>query len=482
MKTVKIDIKFDSHYKLSVSVSNEVLLQQLKEYCETRDLIVFKTKGKNPILRRELKISKLYDEVSDDTVRIDAGLIDYLVAWVRDIDRSVYEIDLILDIPIVKPVKLNKRWNDILRDNQKEDVITLTRYFGGLAAQHTGYGKTLCMLSILECLPGRSLILVPNSGILSEVQQRGEQFGVTIPHYNWSGKFDILNPVGFLRSNESKKPEVARWLSKVQNVFTDEAHYLQARSWNDLFDRFLPNVKRAYGFSASPDSKDGKHLTPGELEIRKLGNKSAKILGLSGSTRVKRKSQAEMTLVEVKAEITPEIHEPTENWQEALDLMLMQPQCAYVISEVIKNFPDIKFYIPVHKIESGRRLFDQLWNYGVKGVFWRSGDTFPKKEDSKEDTLAFVKRHVIQDEYRFLMTTSVGFEGVDMPALSGIIPLTGKSYRMVMQPAGRSARGNSLTYVLIRDKHNRVMENQTKERKTKITREYNVVQNTRLSY
>ena len=482
MKTVDIDIKFDTHYKLAITISDEVLLQQLTDYAETRDLIVFKTKGKNPILKRELKITKLYEEVSENTIRIDAGLIDYVVAWVRSLDRGVYDLHVRSDLPHTTSVELNDKWNNTLRDDQKEDVKTLTRFYGGLAAQHTGYGKTLCMLSIVECLPGRSLILVPNSGILSEVQLRGEQFGITIPHYSWDTSLDILNPVGFLRSKEAKKDHVKEWLSGVENVFTDEAHYLQAKSWDTLFREFLPNVKRAYGFSASPDSKDGKHLTPGEMEIRTLGSKSAKILGLSGSTRVKRKSKAAMTLVEVKAEITPEVHVSPENWQEALDLMLMQPSCARVISEVIDRYPDVKFYIPVHKIESGRRLFDQLQKYGIKGVFWRAGETVPEKEDSKEDTLTFVKRHVIQDEYRFLMTTSVGFEGIDIPALSGIIPLTGKSYRMVMQPAGRSARGGEITYVLIRDKHNRVMENQTRERKSKITKEYNVVRNERLSY
>jgi superfamily II DNA or RNA helicase len=480
MKNVKISIQFTNHYKLAVSISDTILLDSLKRYCETKDMIVFKTKGKNPVLRRELKISVLWVEKDEESILIDAGLIDYLVTWVGGLDKDEYDIDLSLDIPQVNPVVLNDRWNGILRDDQKEDVLKLTRFYNGLAAQHTGYGKTLCMLSIVECLPGRSVILVPNSGILSEVQLRGEQFGVVIPHYRWSGSRDILNPVGFLRANESKKNKASAWLEGVENVFTDEAHYLQANSWTTVFDTFLPNVKRAYGFSASPDSKNGKHLTPGEMQIRDLGYRSAKIIGLSGTTRVKRKSKAEMTLVEVTSQITPEKHDPPENWQEALDLMIKRPECARVISEVIKKYPTVKFYIPVHKIESGRMLFDQIQRYGVKGVFWRAGETVPES-DSKEDTLSFIKRHVVKDEYRFLMTTSVGFEGVDMPSLSGVIPLTGKSYRLVMQPAGRSSRGDTLMYVLIHDKHNRVMKNQTAERKRTITREYDVVKSVRLS-
>jgi hypothetical protein len=475
-------IRFTGHYKLDVSVSEEDILERLINYCETKDLIIFKTRGRRGVLRRESKITKLWEPISGDTIRIDAGLIDYLAAWIRTVkDRKIV---LDVDVPRVQSVELNTHWSSILRDDQKEDVLMLTKSYGGLAAQHTGFGKTLCLLSIVDCLPERSLILVPSSGILSEVQQRGSEFGIYIPHYEWENKIEIVNPIGFLRSKEVKKPHVQAWLKEVINVFTDEAHHLQATSWNELF-RYLPNIIRSYGFSASPDSKDGKHLTPAEIEIRNLGYKSAKIIGLSGSTRVRRRSKTKVTLVDVYTEITPSYSPTVENWQESLDVMLKRPECARIIAEVMRKFPNIKFYIPIHKIDSGRSLFKNILKCGVRGIFWQAGVVYNGGSEVKttgNDELSYVKTIVKRRSCRFLMTTSVAYEGIDIPNLSGIIPLTGKSYRMVMQPAGRSARGKELTYVLIHDNNNKTMKSQTRERRVKITREYDVVRTVKLSF
>lgn len=484
MEKIDISIRFIKHYKLSIYISNKFLLNNLKKDFETKEFVIFKTRGKKPILRKELKITKLWNELDEKTIEIDAGLVDYLVAWFRSLDKNEFKISLDIDIPIVSPININEKWNSILRDTQKEDIVALTSHYGGLAAQHTGYGKTLILLSIIESISGRSLILVPNSGILSEVQLRGNQFDVYIPHYQWDENvsFNILNPIGFLRSNEKKKKDANIWLSKVENVFTDEAHYLQANSWNTLFNDFLPSVKRAYGFSASPDSKDGKHLSPNEIDIKDLGYRSSKIIGLSGTTRVRRKAKAKMTLVEVKSEISPEVKKVPLNytWQDALSDMMMRPQCARVIASIIEKFPEITFYIPIHSIDAGLILFKGIEKCGIKGIFWRSGETIPNSEPG-ENALSCVKRHIVKDEYRFLMTTSVAYEGVDMPVLSGIIPLIGKSYRTVMQPLGRATRGDTVVYVLIRDKHNKTMEKQTKERRDRISREYDIVKKIKLS-
>jgi hypothetical protein len=480
MINVDVRIKFTSHYKLAISISHKFLLDNLKRYFETKDMIVFRTRGKRPVLRRELKVSDLWQEYDDNTILVDAGLIDYTVAWFRLIDKSEFKISLDITIPSVNAVIINDKWNQILRDDQKEDIVALTSHYGGLAAQHTGYGKTMCLLAILESIEGRSVVLVPTSGIMSEVLERAKTFDVSISHYKWGENTEIINPKGFLRSNEAKKDIAKEWLSEVKNVFTDEAHYLQANSWNEMFNLFLPDARRSYGFSASPDSKNGKHLSPTDMIIKELGFKSAKIVGLSGTTRVRRRAKAKMTLVEVKTEITPENHRVYENWQEALCDMMERPECARIIATVMSKYSNITFYIPVHSIQSGKILFKNLERYGAKGVFWRAGETIPNFKPD-EDPLACVKRYIVKDEYRFLMTTSVAYEGVDMPVLSGIIPLIGQSYRTVMQPLGRATRGDTVMYVLIRDKNNNTMEKQTKERKSKISREYDIVQRIKLS-
>jgi superfamily II DNA or RNA helicase len=116
---------------------------------------------------------------------------------------------------------------------------------------------------------------------------------------------------------------------------------------------------------------------------------------------------------------------------------------------------------------------------GIKGVFWSEKHLYPEKSDKHEQDLEFIKRCISDDTHRFLMTTSVGFEGIDIPALAGIIPLVGTSYRMVIQPAGRSVRGGALLYVIIYDKHNLVVQKQMNKRLKQIIHEYDNVDDIR---
>lgn len=481
MKTpLSLKYTFTTNYKLRLEVSDPLVFFSLKQYLKTYEQVVFQTRGKRKMLMRELKVTELWEQISDTCLSVDAGLIDYLFGFTKCVDKSVYDIQLELDMPRVEPIQLSPKWEKILRPDQKEDVKALTRFYGGLAAQHTGYGKTLCMLAIIESLlPERSLILVPSSGLIEETQQRGEQFGVEISHYKWTESVNIINPMGFLRSKEAENPHAVQWLDSVKYIFTDEAHHLQAMSWDAMFSNFLTNVVRSYGFSASPDVKKGEELSPISLPLSDFGHRSAKILGLSGSIRVRRRSPAGITLVKVRTEITPESMKETleeKDWQFALDTMMCRPFCAQVIAKIIERFPKIKFYIPIHKITSGLELYKNLALEGIQGIFWSEKQLYPEMQRKNEGDLAFVKRQIILEESRFLMTTSVGFEGIDIPALAGIIPLVGTSYRMTIQPAGRSVRGGSLVYVMIYDKHNKPVEKQMNKRLQQIRNEYDNIE------
>ncbi len=478
-----ISIQFSSHYKLHISVSDRRVLQTLKSYLETQDLITFMTRGKIKSLRQELQITSLWNEVSSNTISIDAGLLDYVNGgWLRYIDKTLYDINLSLNIPKVEPVTLLPKWEEILREDQKNDTTSLTKFYGGIAAQHTGYGKTNILIALAESLlPKRCLILVPSSGILKEIQERGEKYGVEIPQHIWKGELSILNPVGFLRSKEAKNQEGIQWLKDVTHVLTDEVHHIQCVSYNTMFSNYLPRVVRSYGFSASPDVKKGQELSPTAVTLKDLGFKNAKILGLSGSIRVRRKSLAKVSVVHVKTEITPitmKKYLKDLDWQDALDVSICRPFCAKVIKEIIVRFPEIKFYIPIGKIETGIRLYENLKDEGVSGIFWSEKTLLTDNEswNEKDNSLLFIKEHITNEKCRFLITTSIGFEGIDLPSLSGIIPLVGTSYRTTVQPAGRSMRGGSLLYVLLHDKYNFVLEKQMEKRLHWIIREYNNIE------
>jgi hypothetical protein len=479
MRTISVKIKFCAHYKILVSIDDIDLLARCKDHFVTFDEVAYQAgKGGRRRLRFEHKASNLWTKASETSLFLDAGLVDYVSAWLGKIDKKEFRIELEINLPKVQPVQLSQKWLGILRPEQIEDVLKLTSTYGAMAAQHTGFGKSLCLLAIVDCLPGRCLILVPSRSILEEIQLRAEEFGMEIPEYDWTAPINVLNPVGFLRSNEAKNPEAQKWLQEVDYALTDEAHHLQATSWANTFDNYLENVRRSYGFSASPDAQKGALLSPKEVEIHKLGARSAKILGFSGTTRIVRKSKTEVTLVEVRTRISNLVElEDVDTWMEYLSHMMTQRKLAKVIAHVVNEFPDVKFYLPVHSINAGLTLYENLAELKVPGIFWCAEFVVPENIPAKkgEKLLATVKRELRKKKCRFLMTTSLGFEGIDIKELSGIIPLVGKSYRMVMQPAGRSSRGGTLVYVLINDNNNYTMVAQTNERRSRITQEYKVV-------
>ena len=77
--------------------------------------------------------------------------------------------------------------------------------------------------------------------------------------------------------------------------------------------------------------------------------------------------------------------------------------------------------------------------------------------------------------FRYLISTTVGFEGIDIPRLNAIIPLTGTSFRTIVQPIGRSARGHNVLVVLLFDSNNRILYTQSESRYKMISKTYNVI-------
>lgn len=479
MEKVNLSIIFGEYYKLRIKISNDTLKKNFQRHFVTHDLIAYQIKKKNErgiynyFLKRETKITELWEE-NNGCFYVDAGLIDYVIQWIQQ-QKNEYTPILTLDIPKTESVSLSDKWKSILRENQKVDLTLLTRYFGGLASQPTGYGKTTSLIALIDSLQGCSLILVPSRSILREVQLRGERYDVHIPEYDWKSRVNIINPVGFLRSKIGKTPEALEWLSTVNNVFTDEAHHLSANSWIQMFQK-MPSVKRAYGFSASPETKEGLFLSPEECSLHRMGEKAARVIGMSGTTRVKRQTSVNVTLISLHTAISNEeiVNTLGSSWMDILDCLLTESKFAFVLKKCIFDiFPQVKFYIPIYKINSGLILYENLQKIGVRGIFWSGKEIRPQREDTSKEELDYIKSIIPQQQ--FLMTTSIGFEGVDLPNLSGVIPLTGKNYKNVMQTAGRSSRGDFF-YVLVYDRNNWVITSQSKVRQKRIRKKYTIIE------
>ncbi len=121
-------------------------------------------------------------------------------------------------------------------------------------------------------------------------------------------------------------------------------------------------------------------------------------------------------------------------------------------------------------------MYNNLIDLGVTGIYWISGELIVDGQSIKGvNELEYLKKEMKERPRRFLISTR--FEGLDLPGLDAIIPLVGTNHRMVIQPVGRSARNKDVLIILVTDSNNRITVTQTKKRRDRIEKEYNVVRN-----
>jgi superfamily II DNA or RNA helicase len=73
-------------------------------------------------------------------------------------------------------------------------------------------------------------------------------------------------------------------------------------------------------------------------------------------------------------------------------------------------------------------------------------------------------------------------EGIDIPGLNAIIPLSGTNFRTTIQSAGRSSRSSHLLIVLIYDKNNPLSLHQSKMRLNRFKSSLNIISTIEYDY
>ncbi|QIG77196.1 ATP-dependent RNA-DNA and DNA-DNA helicase protein [Rhizobium phage RHph_TM39] len=331
-------------------------------------------------------------------------------------------------------------------------------------------------LSIAECFteqyPGNVLILAPDNAIKDEIYLRSKRWEVDVGDRDWSKRINVINPVGFMRS-KALSSESREWHSDVKMVLTDESHHLTAESWHKIFG-LICHLDRSYGFSASVDVGEGQIMLPGSTTLKSLGPRNMKIVGLSGSLKVRRRLPVPVSVLRVYHRVAdPTKCRDQDGWMIAYDQTITQMKfAADMLNTMVET--DRIFFVPIYKKESGFQLYKNLISLGSSSIFWTSDELHVNGEKVTTDNpLAYVKEFMRKTPARTLISTR--FEGIDIPNLDGIVPLTGTSHRMTIQPVGRSARNQDVLVILMYDKNNPIVMYQSKIRRNRIENEYNIV-------
>ncbi len=189
------------------------------------------------ILKRYKKKKKYYKMKSGEIIKIDKAQIESIDHFLRDMGieeselkkknikipsyrrfrlSSEHDIDILTDDQFEKlfekkETKINKKYQKILRDYQKEGVQFMldlrTMKLGGLLADDMGLGKTLQVIAHIESIEKREkpiLIITPSSLIL-----------------NWESEFDKFQSTVDVRTIHGNKETRREMIETIKNNMTD---------------------------------------------------------------------------------------------------------------------------------------------------------------------------------------------------------------------------------------------------------------------
>lgn len=401
-----------------------------------------------------------------------------------------------------KRIKIIDKWIEIFNGHPKgksraemqiedSEVITSNNY--GIVSLFTGYGKTEIILSIAESylseFEDNLAIIIFNNKVKEEIILRAKKYGIEISSkFDIKSRINIINPVGFFRSKASKEPESIEWLNNVDCVLADEAHHYSAESWSKLIQITDPYF--SYGFTATADVKGGQEFISSSLKINKCTTQVISTFQNTGYFLVNRTLPVPVRILRTQIEITTKEHSdaifirnPTYTIKMVNDL-IQDVRFAQVIGKIYNQYLNNGIcFIPITTVDSGMDLARNLNKIGVKTVFWSADKSgVPDNEGNLVEanesfSLEALKELSKLKAFDILVTTVVGTEGIDLANLNSVIPITGNSFKMIIQPLGRAARSEEVTAVFIWDKNNVILNKQMTSKYKMIKSTLNVVHN-----
>lgn len=476
------------------------------------ELINYKSKRVTPASEKFFTMKNL------NQINIKRGMLEPLISMMNFLNIK-YTLDESLTSHT--PIQLTYKWYeklinpDFSVDNktQYEHLLPLLSYNCGLAKIATGVGKTELQLSIADSYQYMShkniVIIVPNSVIFNEFVTRSQKHEVFVSrtalgysyeteHYKnehndgvasvgigtWvdpTRRINIINATGFMRSNVTKNEYVQKWLSNVGLLLIDECHHLSSDSWLAA-TQLMGNIDYCYGFSATPDKHE--HTTPTTVKsLDEWHIDLCKIVSIVGTTKTeikghhtKKKVKMEMLTGEWSEFEKDENDEYPDkgNHNKALSALIESKSFAKDASEYILSRDKI-FFIPVHTLDSGEILRQNLTKHlGEDSVIFYNAQYITPVSDKYPD-LQGVKNFINKKDtpVKVLISSTAGLEGLDIGAISGVIPIYAKNPRTTLQTLGR-ARDEDIIVTLVYDKNNPIVNSQSRKKQVIIKEEFKI--------
>lgn len=421
---------------------------------------------------------------------------DIIPAKVNLIDNTGLSLDS--DSP---KFKFSDKWRTIYANHPKGEEAALIQQTTademeisqlGIIGLFTGAGKSEVLIGAAESLSEQShnvIIFTYSNKVKEEIILRAERYGVEIPwDVDVARKINIVNPMGFCRSNKFKSKEIQDYLKSVDVIIADEAHHFTASSWALLAETIDPLF--LYGFTATGDIQDGVSLLPESFNFN-TGYSCVELINFASLSLIERELTVPIKLFNVLVSMS-DSRDAINKFQEdhpdymsgSMHLHLGDMKTAEAIKRTyLELFGGTGIcYIPIVQVDNGIDLCKNLNSIGIETVFFSSSCVYMPLGEAEGLTLDELKQLARECAFKVLITTSVGVEGIDIANLDSIIPLTGKSYRQTIQSIGRSARGNMVKCACFFDKFNHMLNRQMKVKYDTIKTRLRVISEVKVNF
>ena len=329
-----------------------------------------------------------------------------------------------------------------LRPEQYEFLKKAMRLWSGVLSLPTAYGKNVMIVYLCMCSEIRNkniLICAPSYSIVDEIKQRFERYGIPIStDMSESSKIWAINPVGFMARKDIDKYQ--SWLDNVDMLIVDECDTV-TNSLEDLIVDRLPNAKIHLGFSATVDKLNGANLTK-IRNFNSLRSETAKILKYLGPA-IGHKTPSKVIRI-VESDIAFGNYNNLWSYDKCVNQVWHSPRMVPYLKACIEDnnrYARSTILIPfTNRGHVAYLLLEpKLKKYSI--AMWTAGGIrFNDREEEPNSGLERVKELVNHHEIDVLLTTSVGFKGVDITELKSVMFITGSSYGSVTQILGRVFR------------------------------------------
>ena len=329
-----------------------------------------------------------------------------------------------------------------LRPEQYEFLKKAMRLWSGVLSLPTAYGKNVMIVYLCMCSAIRNkniLICAPSYSIVDEIKQRFERYGIPIStDMSESSKIWAINPVGFMARKDIDTYQ--SWLDNVDMLIVDECDTV-TNSLEDLIVNRLPNAKIHLGFSATVDKLNGANLT----KIRNFNNlrgETVKILKYFGPAIVHKTPSKVIRIVE--SDIAFGNYQNLWSYDKCVNQVWHSPRMVPYLKACIEDnnkYARSTILIPfTNRGHVAHLLLEPRLKKFSIAMWTANGIRFNDREEEPNAGLERVKELVNNHEIDVLLTTSVGFKGVDITELKSVMFITGSSYGSVTQILGRVFR------------------------------------------